>query len=83
MACGTPVVAPRRGSYTELLERTGGGVLVEAEKVDALIQAVEQLLGDRNRRSELSRRATAGIAEHYSADEMVARALAVYERLMR
>jgi glycosyltransferase involved in cell wall biosynthesis len=83
MACGTPVVAPRRGSYTELLERTGGGVLVEAEKVDALIQAVEQLMGDRDRRSELSRRATAGIAEHYSADEMVARALAVYERLMR
>ena len=28
MACGVPVVAPRRGTYSEMIERTGGGVLV-------------------------------------------------------
>ncbi len=29
MAAGTPVVQPRRGAYTETIERTGGGLLVE------------------------------------------------------
>ena len=29
MATGTPVVQPRRGAYGEIIERTGGGLLVE------------------------------------------------------
>ena len=32
MACGVPVVAARRGTYIELIERTGGGVLDPARQ---------------------------------------------------
>lgn len=81
MACGVPVVAPRRGTYTELLERTGGGVLVEPENRDQLESTIEQLSGDLARLAELAQRARAGIQEHYGTDEMAARALAAYERL--
>ena len=28
MACGVPVVQPRRGAFTEIVEKTGGGLLV-------------------------------------------------------
>ncbi len=83
MACGVPVVAPRRGTYTELLERTGGGVLVEPENLAALEQTLEQLAGDRARLTELGRRATDGVKEHYSTAEMTTRTLDVYERLTR
>jgi glycosyltransferase involved in cell wall biosynthesis len=31
MACGVPVVQPRRGAFTEVVEKTGGGVLVEPD----------------------------------------------------
>jgi glycosyltransferase involved in cell wall biosynthesis len=31
MATGVPVVQPRRGSFPEIVERTGGGLLVEAD----------------------------------------------------
>ncbi len=75
------MVAQRRDKYTELLERTGGGVLVEPENRDQLESTIEQLSGDLARLAELAQRARAGIQEHYGTDEMAARALAAYERL--
>ena len=81
MACGVPVVAPRRGSYTELLKRTGGGVLVDPEDLAALEETLLRLAGDRARLAELGQRAATGIREHYSTGEMATRALDVYARL--
>ncbi len=81
MACGVPVVAPRRGTYTELVERTGGGVLVEPEDAAALERALAALAADPDRRADLGRRAAEGVREHYSTDEMTTRALDVYARL--
>ena len=81
MACGVPVVAPRRGTYTELVERTGGGVLVEPEDADALERTLAGLVADPERRAELGRRAAEGVRARYSTDEMTTRALDVYVRL--
>ena len=81
MACGAPVVAPRRGTYTELVERTGGGVLIEPEDQAALERAIAELAADPERRAELGRRAAEGVRAHYGTDEMTTRALDVYARL--
>ena len=81
MACGVPVVAPRRGSYTELIERTGGGMLVEPEDSAGLEQALAALASDPVRRGEYGRRAAEGVRARYSTDEMTTRALDVYARL--
>ena len=83
MACGVPVVAPRRGSFTELLERTGGGVLLKSGSVEVLEQALCDLVGDRDRLIALGRSASEGIRDRYSTDHMTTRALDVYERLVR
>ena len=37
MASGVPVVQPRLGVFTEVVERTGGGILTEAGDIDALV----------------------------------------------
>ena len=36
MACGVPVVQPRRGAFTEIVEKTGGGLLVEPDSPESL-----------------------------------------------
>ncbi|HEX8336781.1 MAG TPA: glycosyltransferase family 4 protein, partial [Pyrinomonadaceae bacterium] len=36
MACGVPVVQPRRGAFTEVVEKTGGGLLVEPDDAGAI-----------------------------------------------
>ena len=81
MACGVPVVAPRRGTYTEMLERTGGGVLVEPENLAGLEETLLRLAGDRALLTKLGKHAADGVREHYSTGEMTTRALDVYERL--
>lgn len=82
MACGVPVVAPRRGTYTELLERTGGGVLVEPENSAVLEEILQRLDSNRTELAELGRRAAEGIRQYYSTSEMTNRALDAYERLV-
>ena len=51
MACGVPVVQPRRGAFTEVVERTGGGLLVEPDDAEAL--AAGLLRVRRRRRARL------------------------------
>ena len=83
MACGVPVVAPRRGTYSEMIERTGGGVLVEPDNVNALVEALTELQADPARRVNLGATGAAGVREHYSADRMAKAALSIYATLAR
>ena len=82
MACGVPVIVPRRGTYTEFVERTGGGVLVQPDDVGALEAALERLAADRDHREELGRQGAAGVREHYTAEVMAERAVDVYRKVV-
>ena len=81
MACGVPVVAARRGTYTELIQRTGGGVLTPPDDVDALATELASLHADAARRRELGQRGARGVREHYTSTAMAQRAIDVYSRL--
>ena len=71
----------RDSTYTELLTRTGGGLLVEPENATALEDILLRLDSDRANLTELGRRATEGVRQHYNISEMTIRALDVYQRL--
>lgn len=81
MAAGVPVVQPRRGAFAELLEKTGGGILVEPGSASALAESLERLVRDIDMREELGRRAQQGVTRHYNVEQMAERSLAVFERL--
>ncbi len=78
MANGVPVVQPRRGAFPEVIERTGGGILVEPDDPASLAQGIFSLWKDPARLEELGKRGVAGVREHYSAARMAEQALAVY-----
>jgi len=78
MAAGVPVVEPHRGAFPEIVERTGGGVIVPAGDAAALADAILSLAQDHDRLAELSRRAYAGVRECYSIERSVDRLLEVY-----
>ena len=58
MAC--PVVQPRRGAFTEIVARTGGGLLVKPDDPDALADGLFALLTDRARAATLGARRRRG-----------------------
>jgi glycosyltransferase involved in cell wall biosynthesis len=78
MAAAVPVVQPRRGAFTEVVNRTGGGVLVEPNDPDALAAALYDLWKDRTQLDVLGRRASAGVRQHYSIAQSATRLLDVY-----
>jgi glycosyltransferase involved in cell wall biosynthesis len=78
MAAGVPVVQPRRGAFPEIVEKTGGGVIVPAGDSAALAEALLDLSRDRDRLARLARRAYDGVREHYSIQKSVDRLLDVY-----
>jgi glycosyltransferase involved in cell wall biosynthesis len=78
MACGVPVVQPRRGAFTEVVERTGGGVLVERDDPAALAEAFTALWSDRPRLEALGQRAFDGVRAHYAIERSADRLIEVY-----
>ncbi|HJR08261.1 MAG TPA: glycosyltransferase family 4 protein [Pyrinomonadaceae bacterium] len=81
MACGVPVVQPRRGGFTEIIERTCGGLLVEPDNAEALATGLYELYKNPSRRAELGERGARGVREHYSVARMAERALEVYRQV--
>jgi glycosyltransferase involved in cell wall biosynthesis len=75
MACGTPVLAFRRGSAAEIVEPGITGFLVDT--VEEAIRAIPKLLGlDR-------RRVRRRFEERFSADRMAANYVELYQRLVK
>jgi glycosyltransferase involved in cell wall biosynthesis len=81
MACGVPVVQPRRGACTEIVERTGGGLLVAPDDADALAAGIHELWRTPARRAELGLDGARGVRRHYSVARMAEGALEVYEEV--
>jgi glycosyltransferase involved in cell wall biosynthesis len=83
MACGVPVVQPRRGAFTEMVENTGGGLLVEADSVKALADGLLRVNQDPNLATELGDSGFRNVREFYSVARMADSALNVYQSLLR
>ena len=83
MASGVPVVQPRRGGFIEIVERTGGGLLVEPDDADALEEGLHTLSGDPALCATLADRAFHGVRAHYTASQSAARLLDVYATVLR
>jgi glycosyltransferase involved in cell wall biosynthesis len=82
MANGVPVVQPSHGAFVEIVNRTGGGVLVPPEDPQALADAIYDLLVDRAKAQALGTAGAAGVREHYSIDHMAAAAERAYQALL-
>lgn len=82
MASGVPVVQPRRGAFVEVVEKTGGGLLVEPDKPDSLAEGLHTLWRDPDARAALGRRAFHGAREHYSIARSADCLLDVYTGLL-
>lgn len=82
MAAGVPVVQPRRGAFTEVIETTGGGILVEPNDPDALAQGFLDILHNPDKRDELSDKAFHGVRKHYSLGNMTQKTVDVFQTII-
>lgn len=81
MACGVPVVQPRHGAFPEIIEKTRGGLLVDADDADSLADGIASIARDPDEARRLGRQGAEGIRAHYEARRMALRALEVFEAI--
>ena len=81
MASGVPVVQPRRGAFTEIVEKTGGGLLVEPDDPEALADGLYALWAIARCRARSASAAFEGVRAHYTIAQSADRLLEVYERV--
>ncbi len=82
MANGVPVVQPRRGAFTEIVEKTCGGLLVDPDDAASLAEGLWQLWKDRGRRDAIGQQALAGVHEHYSVRRSAIRLIELYDDVL-
>ncbi len=80
LANGVPVVLPRHGSFPELIQATGGGLLVNPVDPADLARGLRRLLEDRALAEELGRKGREAVHERFTDDRMASETLDVYAR---
>jgi glycosyltransferase involved in cell wall biosynthesis len=79
-ANGVPVVQPAHGSFPELIEATGGGVIVEPNDPEALAKALRQMLDSPDDRRRLGLLGHQAVHQRFDAATMARATLQIYER---
>jgi len=82
LANGVPVVQPGHGAFPELIEATGGGLLVEPGHANALADALEALANDPVRRIELATTGQKKVRELFGPGRMAEKSLELFERMV-
>jgi glycosyltransferase involved in cell wall biosynthesis len=79
-AHGVPVVQPAHGSFPELLEATGGGLLVPPNEIESLASALRHLAENPEERRRLGELGRAAVRERFDAATMARATVDVYRR---
>ena len=81
-ASGIPVVQPNKGIFTEMLNKTKGGVLYNDEDSSSLSKELLALLDNPDRAEELGKTGRINTLEHFNDNKMATDTYSVYENLL-
>lgn len=79
MNCGLPVVATKTEGACEIIKSEKTGLLVDVGDVNAISNAVESLLKDKEKRKALGDAALQDVCERFSLEKMIEETLEVYQ----
>ena len=82
MAAGVPVVLPAHGSFPELIEETGGGLLCKPGDPAELATTLKSLLLDPARGDALGKQGHDSVHRLFTASAMAERTRALYRELV-
>ncbi|HEY3579839.1 MAG TPA: glycosyltransferase family 4 protein [Pyrinomonadaceae bacterium] len=82
MACGVPLVQPRRGGFTEIIEKTGSGLLVQPDDPRALADGILEIHRNKELAADLGAKGFRGVREQYTSAHMADKLLQAYESVL-
>ena len=82
-ACGVPVIAGRSGGIPELISDGETGLLVDPERTDPLVHAIDRVLGDPALAHRLGASGRAVVESHFNWDRTTSELRAIAEGFSR
>ncbi|HSA00505.1 MAG TPA: glycosyltransferase family 4 protein [Candidatus Paceibacterota bacterium] len=82
LAAGIPLVQPRVGAFPEVIETTGGGLLYDPDRPQALDEALVKLLTHPDRARQLASAGRHAVREQYTVQRMSRQVEEVYRRML-
>jgi glycosyltransferase involved in cell wall biosynthesis len=79
MACGVPLVQPRRGGFTEIIEKTGGGLLIRPDDPQSLAEGILKVYKNKELAEQLSANGFRGVRQHYTAAQMADKLMLAFQ----
>ena len=83
MACGVPVVATRVGAFEKLVVQDTTGLLVDADDIPALSDAINSALSDRDRLANWAVAGRSYVMSDFSIEREAAALVKIYRRLLK
>jgi glycosyltransferase involved in cell wall biosynthesis len=83
LANGVPVVQPGHGSFPELIERTGGGLIAKPDDPADLAHALRRLIDQPALREEMGTKGKAAVHSHWHAERMARETVDCYATYLR
>ncbi len=82
LANGVPAIQPRHGTFPEMIDATGGGILVEPESADAIAEGILELFNDEARRRHLGERGKINVHQKFSDEKVAEQLLGVFKKYL-
>jgi colanic acid biosynthesis glycosyl transferase WcaI len=83
MSCARPVILGVEGQARTILEEARGGLVIEPENSDALVNAIRSLAANREKARELGRNGREHIVRKFSRDQTAEKYIRVLEHLLK
>jgi len=80
LAAGVPVVQPRHGSFPELIEATGGGLLYDPTGPEALAESIARLMDDSALRRRLADQGRQAVWKAFTDNAMADQTWTLFEK---
>ena len=81
MAAGIPIVQPALGAFPEIIEKSGGGITYRNNTAGELAEALQELVGDRQKAGRLSANARKSVLKSFNVHALTMEMTEIYRRL--
>jgi len=82
MAAGVPVIQPNHGSFPELIEAAGGGLLYDPSDSNGLANALSRLMDDAQLRTQLGANGRNHVSVNFTDVQMAHRSWELFEKFV-
>lgn len=79
LAAEAALILPERAAFPEIIASTGGGILFDPESPLALVEAIERMFLDEQRRTTFSQTGRRSVMENFTIDQSARKYIAILE----